>query len=262
MVIDRIVFGTGGLEGQYGEKIIREAFEAGFRVFDSATAYGNEKTVGLALSDVRDRVQIITKIRGEDHGYLNTIRAVEKSLLELNIECIDFFLIHWPLPHKKLYLETFEALLAMQQKGFIKEVGVSNFNINHLEEIFKNFGKYPFLNQVELHPYFQQEELRNFHNQKDIKTLGWSSLNKNQRGILEDPIICDIARTKCVSPAQIILAFEQSLGVIPVVKSKNQQHMIDNCNSKNIQLFEKEIQSLMGLDRGWRRGGDPAYHDE
>lgn len=261
-ILNKIVFGTGGLLDTEGESIIKEALDVGFKMLDTATAYGNEEIVGNALKGIRNSVEIITKIKGEDHGYINTITAVDRSLKKLDTDFIDYFLIHWPLPHKGLYLDSFNALLDKQKEGVIKHVGVSNFNISHLKEIYSNFGVFPSINQVELHPYFQQKELREFHRIHNIETFAWSPLNKKQRNILEEPIICNIAKNNFLSPTQIILAFEQNIGVVPVVKSKNKDHMNENISSLQIELTKQEIELLKSLDRGWRRGGDPKFHDE
>lgn len=258
----KIVFGTGGLKGREGECIIREALDVGFNIFDTAAAYENEETVGRAIKCYQEDVKIITKVRGADHGFVNTIKAVENSLRLLKRDFVDYYLIHWPLPQKNQYLSTFEALLEMKNKGYIKQVGVSNFNIRHLQEVYNQFGIYPEINQIELHPYFQQNDIREFHEVNRIETFAWSSLNKAQRGILEDPIICEIAQENKLSPAQVILAFEQEINVVPIVKSKNKLHMLENYASQRITLKSEYVETLKGLDRGWRRGGDPEIHDE
>ncbi|HFI0035608.1 TPA: aldo/keto reductase [Streptococcus suis] len=261
-MMKNIVFGTGGLRGGEGERIIKEAVEVGFNVFDTATAYENESTVGKALKSQRENIKIITKIKGADQGYDTTLKAVEKSLRLLRTDFIDYFLIHWPLPHRNLYLQTFEALLEMKNKGYIREVGVSNFNITHLQEIFNKFEVYPKINQIELHPYFQQTEIRNFHEKHRIETFAWSPLNKKQREILEDQTICKIANDNKISPAQAILSFEHELNVVPVVKSKNRAHMLENYKTLDISLRDEDIVAMRSLDKGWRRGGNPETHDE
>ena len=237
---------------------VGHALGAGYRSIDTAAAYGNEAGVrdGLLSSGLeREDVFITTKLRNPDHGRDRVPHAFEESLERLGGDYVDLYLIHWPIPRKDLYLETWEAMCALKGDGRVRSIGVSNFQIEHLERIIDATGVVPAVNQIELHPRLQQAELRRFHEEHEIATEAWSPLGKAL--FLDDPTIEEIATAHGRTAAQVVLRWHIQLGNIVIPKSVTPKRIEENFRIFDFELGEDEMQALSQLERGERTGPDP-----
>lgn len=192
--------------------IVQAAAEAGYRHVDTAAIYQNEAGVGTGLSQARDggEVAVTTKLWNESQGYDRALRAFEKSLQRLGRESVELYLIHWPCPSQNLYVESWKALVRLKEEGRVRSIGVSNFNPDHLRRIVDETGVAPAVNQIELHPRFQQTDLRAAHAELGIVTECWSPLGQGQ--VLQDPVIGKIAAKHGKTPAQAIIRWHLDSG--------------------------------------------------
>ncbi|MGH2883162.1 MAG: aldo/keto reductase [Solirubrobacteraceae bacterium] len=239
-------------------KAVGHALDAGYRSIDTAAAYGNEAGVRDAvLTSELDRGQlfITTKLRNSDHGRHQVPRAFEESLDKLGGEYIDLYLIHWPVPHDGLTVETWEALVELQREERVRSIGVSNFRVEDLERIIEATGVVPAVNQIELHPRLQQLELRRFHEEHGIATEAWSPLGKAQ--FLDDPTIQRIASARGRTPAQVVIRWHIQLGNVVIPKSVTPNRIEENLNVFDFELSEEDMHALFELDREERTGPDP-----
>jgi diketogulonate reductase-like aldo/keto reductase len=237
---------------------VETALQAGYRSIDTASAYENEAGVRDAvLTSELDRhdLFITTKLRNSDHGRHKVPRAFEASLDKLGGHYIDLYLIHWPVPHDGLTVETWEALVELQREERVRSIGVSNFRVEDLERIIDATGVVPAVNQIELHPRLQQLELRRFHEEHGIKTEAWSPLGKAQ--FLDDPTIERIASAHGRTPAQVVLRWHIQLGNIVIPKSVTPSRIEENFNIFDFELGDDEMHALFELDREERTGPDP-----
>ena len=256
--IPQLGFGVFQVPAEETAETVSEALRIGYRLIDTATAYGNEEGVRDALkaSDLeRSGVFITTKLANSDHGRDRTRRAFQQSLEKLGGDYIDLYLIHWPIPSKDLYLETWETLATLKDEGSVRSIGVSNFQIEHLERIIDATGVVPTVNQIELHPRLQQSELRRYHAEHGILTEAWSPLGKGQ--LLDDPVIQEIASRHGRTPAQVVLRWHIQLGNIVIPKSVTPSRIEENFQVFDFELSEPEMRRLAELDRGERTGPDP-----
>jgi diketogulonate reductase-like aldo/keto reductase len=259
-----IGFGTNELQGDAGVVAIRAAIEAGYRLIDTAVNYENEAAVGEAIrsSDVdRADLRISTKIPGRDHGYAETLRSFEESRQRLGVDCIDLYLIHWPLPRIDKYLESWKAMIELRDRGLVRSIGVSNFTETFIRRLQDDTGVTPAVNQVELHPYFPQAELHAFHEAHGIRTVGWSPLGKRS-DLRSAPEVAEIARAYGVTPAQAVLRWHVQRGVIPIPKAQDPAHMRENLAVFGWSLAESEVAAISALERGRLWGGDPETKEE
>ncbi len=238
---------------------VGSALEAGYRSIDTAAAYENEAGVRDAvLTSELDRgdLFITTKLRNSDHGRHEVPRAFEESLDKLGGGYIDLYLIHWPVPHNGLTVETWEGLVELQREERVRSIGVSNFRVEDLERIIDATGVVPAVNQIELHPRLQQLELRRFHEEHGIATEAWSPLGKAQ--FLDEPTIERIASAHGRTPAQVVLRWHIQLGNIVIPKSVTPSRIEENFRIFDFELSEEDMHALFELDREERTGPDPA----
>ena len=259
--IPQLGFGVWQVENNVAAEVVPKALAAGYRHIDTARGYGNEEGVGRALKAAalpRDEVFVTSKVPNPDQGYDSTLRSVEASLTDLGIEQLDLHLIHWPRPTEGLAAETWKALVHLHEQGHIRSIGVSNFRIEDLELIEAETGVLPVLNQIELHPYFTQPELREYHAGKGIVTESWSPLGQGG-GELTDPVIEKIADAHEATPAQVLIAWNLALGNVVIPKSVTPERIISNFASLEVELTAEEIEAISALHKGedGRRGGRP-----
>lgn len=236
-----------------------QALESGYRAFDTAAYYCNEQSLGEVLRESgvpRDELFITSKVWNGDQGYDKTIKAFERSLSNLGLDYIDLYLVHWPCPDFDLYVETYKALEEMQRQGKVKSIGVSNFQIEHLERLMKECDVKPVVNQVECHPYFQQKELKAFCEKHEIFVEAWAPLMQGGEA-LRDETIQKIAKTHSKSAAQIILRWHLQEGTIVIPKSVTPDRIEENINVFDFELSEDEMKQIAALDRGERKGANP-----
>jgi 2,5-diketo-D-gluconate reductase A len=238
---------------------VKAALEAGYRSIDTATVYGNEKGVGQAIAEsgiARDELFVTTKLWNSAQGYDSTLKAFDSSMEKLGLEQLDLYLIHWPTPERDKYLDTWKAFEKLHADGRVRAIGVSNFQPAHLERLLDAADVAPAVNQVELHPYLQQQELREFDAKHGIATEAWSPLAKGG-SLLGDPIIAELAVKHGRTPAQIVLRWHLQLGNVVIPKSVTPSRIEENFDLFGFTITEEELESLTPLDRGERTGPDP-----
>jgi 2,5-diketo-D-gluconate reductase A len=237
-------------------QVVRQAVELGYRAVDTASMYRNEEGVGEALEGRTD-VFITTKLGNSDHGFDAVLRAFEASVRKLRRARLDLYLIHWPRPRVDRYVDSWRAFVRLQREDRVRSIGVSNFNRDHLERIIGETGVTPAVNQIELHPRFQQEVLRAFHEERGIKTESWSPLGRG--ALLSDPVIRSIASKHGKTPAQVVIRWHLDSGLIVIPKSVHSDRLAENIGALDFRLDDDDIRRIRALDSpGGRIGPDPA----
>ena len=243
------------------ERIVSDGLAAGYRSIDTAAAYGNESGVGEAVARSgidRTELFITTKLPNTDHGRAAALAQFEQSLLQLGLDYVDLYLIHWPVPAYDLYVETWEALTEIAASGRARAIGTSNFNADHLERIIAETGVVPALNQVELHPGFDQAALRAEHARLGIVTESWSPLAQAEPRLLDHPAITAPASAHGKSPAQVILRWHIQLGCVVIPKASSPKRLAENIDVFDFELSGAEVEAIGAIDIVGRIGGDPA----
>ena len=243
---------------------VTSALETGYRHIDTARIYGNEQAVGSAVAEsgiARDELFITTKCWNSDQGYDSALAAFDASVQRLGLDVVDLYLIHWPMPSKDRYVDTWRAFEKLYADGRARSIGVSNFHPPHLQRLFDETGVVPAINQVELHPWLQQDELRRFHAEHGIVTEAWSPISRGEK--LGDPTVGGIADKHGVTPAQVILRWHLDLGNVVIPKSVDPGRMAENLDLFGFQLDAHDTEAIATLDSGLRVGPDPdTYSDE
>lgn len=238
---------------------VRSALDAGYRLIDTATLYGNEEGVGRAIAESgvpREEIFVTTKVWNSDQGYDRTLEAFDHSMKLLGLDVLDLYLIHWPTPERDLYADTWRALERIYADGRARAIGVSNFHVPYLERILAEGTVVPAVNQVELHPGLPQDELRAFNARHGIVTEAWSPIGRGQ-GLLDRDEVQQIARAHDKSPAQIVLRWHVQLGVIAIPKSVRPERIRENLDIFDFELTADEMTALSALDGPARVGPDP-----
>jgi 2,5-diketo-D-gluconate reductase A len=256
--IPQLGFGVFQVPPRETEEVVAQALTSGYRHIDTAAAYRNEAAVGQAIRTSgldRGDVFVTTKCFNDDHGYEQAKHALAVSLERLEMSHVDLYLIHWPVPIHDKYVETWKAFIEARAEGLVRSIGVSNFNPAHLERIIRETGETPAINQVELHPYFQQRGLRREHEQLGILTEAWSPLAQGK--VLDDPVIVAIAEAHGKTPGQVVIRWHLQLGNVVIPKSVTPARIEENLDVFDFELSAAEMESIEGLDRGMRIGPDP-----
>ncbi len=261
-----IGFGTYPLRGDEAVAAIDSALEIGYRLIDTAVNYGNEADVGRAVRQsglARDDIQITSKLPGRHHAYDDAIRSVEESLQRLQVDYLDLHLIHWPNPSVGKYLQAWQALIDLRERGLIRSIGVSNFTQAHLGRIIDETGVVPAVNQIELHPRFPQQHMRAVDTDLGIITQAWSPMGK-ARAPLDEPAVLDAAQRLGVAPGQVILRWHIQIGSLPIPKSADPQRQRENFDVFDFALTDSEVSAISALAEtdGRLFGGDPDVHEE
>lgn len=256
--IPAIGLGVWQATPEQAEAAVLEALHAGYRHIDTAAIYENEDGVGNGVAKAglpREDVFVTTKIWNDAQGAHKTAQALDASLKRLKLDYVDLLLIHWPVPKQNLYVETWQALAQARDAGKVRSIGVSNFNEEHLQRLVDETGIVPALNQIELHPFFQQHDLRAVHQRMGIRTQAWSPLG--QSAALEDPAIATIAARHKRTPAQIVLRWQLQLGNIAIPKSVTPERIRSNFDVFDFALGDDDMAAIAALDRNGRIGPDP-----
>ncbi|MBZ9848818.1 aldo/keto reductase [Mesorhizobium sp. CA14] len=258
--IPQIGLGVWQVDPEITAKVVRWGIKAGYRLIDTAEGYRNEEGVGEAIRSAgvpRSELFITSKLRNGAHQRDAALRAFDDTMQKLGIDQIDLFLIHWPVPSQNKYVEAWKALVELQKAGRIKSVGVSNFNQDHLERIIGETGVTPVVNQIELHPRFQQRDKREFHKEHNIHIESWSPLGSGR--LLADPTLEKLARKHGKSVAQVIIRWHLQEGLVVIPKSIHQERIAGNFNVFDFELDADDMQTIRGLDSAdGRTGPDPA----
>jgi 2,5-diketo-D-gluconate reductase A len=261
--IPQLGFGVFQIDPQDTAKTVQTAFEVGYRHIDTAQMYGNEAEVGEAIANSglpRDEIFVTTKCNNSNHGYDDSQRALDESLAKLGLEYVDLYLIHWPLPGKDLYVETWKGFEQAAKDGKARSIGVSNFKTHHLDRLARETGTTPAVNQIELHPHLQQPEMREYHRQHGIATEAWSPIGQG-KGVIDEDRIVAIAKGHDKTPAQVTLRWHIQLGNIIFPKSVTDHRIRENFDIFDFELTDEEMSAIGGLDQGKRLGPDPDQFD-
>nr|WP_203612028.1 aldo/keto reductase [Streptomyces cyaneofuscatus] len=253
-------FGVWQVPDDEAAKAVAKAIESGYRSIDTAAIYKNEKGTGraIAASGVpRDELFVTTKLWNSEQGYDSTLRAFDASLDKLGLDHVDLYLIHWPVPAKDAYTDTYRAFEKIYADGRAKAIGVSNFHPEHLKRLLAETSVVPVLNQIELHPQLQQAEARAFHAEHGIATEAWSPLGQG-KGLLEVPTVVAIAQKHGRTPAQAVLRWHLQTGNIVIPKSVTPSRIEENLDVFGFELDADDLAAFAALDEGKRLGPDPA----
>ncbi|MFS8199554.1 aldo/keto reductase [Streptomyces sp. CWNU-52B] len=256
--IPQLGFGTFQIPPEDTRETTLAALEAGYRHIDTAQMYGNEKEVGQAVRDSgldRADVFVTSKLDNDAHGYDNALQAFDRSVEKLGLDHLDLFLIHWPLPAKDDFVETWKALEEIYRSGRAKAIGVSNFQPRHLRRLLEEGQVVPAVNQIEVHPYLTQDEVRGFGARHEIATEAWSPIAQGK--VLDDPTIGRIAERVGRSPAQVTLRWHLQRGDIVFPKSVTRKRIEENFDLFDFELDEGDIGEISALNRDERTGFDP-----
>jgi diketogulonate reductase-like aldo/keto reductase len=258
--------GTYALNGDAGADAVTTAIGAGYRLLDSAFNYENEGSVGRGVrqSDVdRSEIIVTTKLPGRHHPRAKATTSIEESRSRLGVDVTDLHLIHWPNPSQDEYVQAWEALVDAQQRGVVRQIGVSNFLPEHLERIERETGVRPVVNQIEVHPYFPQTEQLAYHREHGILTEAWSPLGR-ARELIDEPVIHEVAAAHGISPAQTVLAWHVARETVAIPKASSREHQVANLEAGSVRLADDEVEAITGLGRADGRlfGADPRTHEE
>ncbi|WP_327678625.1 aldo/keto reductase [Streptomyces sp. NBC_00467] len=253
-------FGVWQVPDDEAAQAVSTALEAGYRSIDTAAIYENEEGTGQAIADSgipREDLFVTTKLWNGDQGYDATLRAFDTSLAKLGLDHVDLYLIHWPMPSKGLYVETYKAFEKLLADGRTRAIGVSNFLPEHLEHLIAETSVVPAVNQIELHPQLQQTASRAFHTQHDIATEAWSPLGSG-KGLLDVPTVVAVARKHDRTPAQVVLRWHLQIGNVVIPKSVTPSRIRENLDVFDFELDGDDLAAFAALDEGKRLGPDPA----
>ncbi|GAC1454836.1 MAG: aldo/keto reductase [Pseudarthrobacter sp.] len=273
VLIDQLGFGLYKVPVADASSLVAMALGSGYRHFDTAAMYGNETGVARALGAAvdsdggsggsgesspglrREDVFVSTKVWNDDHGYDKTLRAFDTSMVNLGLDYVDMYLIHWPCARRGLFSETYRALETLYREGKVRAIGVCNFQPAHLDRLLETAEVVPAVNQIELHPWLQQAELREKHHGLGILTEAWSPLGRGR--VLEDPVVLALAAEHSRTPAQIILRWHVQLGNIAIPKASSEARIRENLDVLGFSLSDRDMAALAELERGQRTGSHP-----
>lgn len=252
--------GTWQIPDDEAPRVVVQAVEMGYRSIDTAAIYTNERGVGRGIRECgipRQELFITTKLWNDSHAHGAARQAFEASLERLGLDYVDLYLVHWPVPQSGLYVQAWEALIQLRDEGLAKSIGVCNFDASQLQHLLDETGVLPVVNQVELHPRFQQSELRQYHQSNEIVTEAWSPIARGKLG--SDPTLLGIAERLQRSVAQVILRWHVQLGHMVIPKSTDPERLRENQRIFDFELSEDDMKAIAGLDSAdGRTGPDPA----
>ncbi|MBQ0835642.1 aldo/keto reductase [Lactiplantibacillus pentosus] len=266
LTVPKIGFGTYKLNGAHGVQVIDSAIDRGYRLLDTAFNYENEGAVGEAVrrsSVPRSELLISSKLPGRHHTYTQAINTIQESLYRAGLDYYDLYLIHWPNPKEDHYVEAWQALIDAQKLGLIRSIGVSNFLPEHLDRLDKETGVLPVINQVELHPYFNQQAQRDYDQAHGILTQDWSPLGRASE-MLQNETLKAIAARYHKNVGQLILRWELQLGTLPIPKSSTPSRQAGNIDVFDFEISDADVATINGLSRadGRLNDQDPAVYQE
>ncbi|MEH7082244.1 aldo/keto reductase [Neobacillus drentensis] len=256
-------FGLGVFKVEEGPELVnavKAAIKHGYRSIDTAAIYGNEEGVGQGIREsgiAREDLFVTSKVWNADLGYESTLAAYQTSLEKLGVEYLDLYLIHWPVAGK--YKEAWRALETLYKEGRVRAIGVSNFQVHHLEDLLKDAEIKPMVNQVEYHPLLTQNEVQTFCRENGIQMEAWSPLMQGQ--LLDNEVLAGIAAKYNKSVAQIILRWDLQNGVVTIPKSTKEHRIIENSQVFDFELTQEDMYQINELNKNHRVGPDPDNFD-
>ncbi|MEO8759008.1 MAG: aldo/keto reductase [Devosia sp.] len=274
--LPQLGFGVGQIANADCPHLVGEALRFGYRSIDTAQGYGNEQGVGTAIAHSgipRSELFVTSKLRNGAHSRDLALASFDETMVDLGLEQLDLFLIHWPVPAQDLYVEAWQTLIELEAAGRIRSIGVSNFDPLHIDRLIAETGVAPVVNQIELHPRFQQRDLRAYHKRRDIRLESWSPLGpgngsaqwwsqhgrESGQGLLDDPAIVTIAARHSRTPAQILLRWHIQEGLILCPKSSQPERIAENFALFDFALDAEDMYRIEALDDPHGRiGAAPA----
>ncbi|SFB33157.1 Aldo/keto reductase [Lentibacillus halodurans] len=257
-------FGLGVYKVEDGDvtvKSVTAALKHGYRSIDTASFYDNEKGVGQGIRESgvpREKIFVTSKVWNDEQGYESTLQAFETSLEKLGLDYLDLYLIHWPVKGK--YKDTWKAMEKLYNEGKVRAIGVSNFHVHHLQDLFADSKVKPVIDQVEYHPHLTQEKLKAFCEEKDIQLEAWSPLKKGR--LMDDPVIARLAEKYGKTPAQIILRWDVQNHVVTIPKSTHEHRIQENADIFDFDLTDDEMKLISNLNIDDRTGKNPDSLDD
>lgn len=266
LTIPAIGLGTYKMNGNAGVQSITSAIDNGYRLLDSAYNYENEGAVGEAVRKTgvgRQDLIITSKLPGRYHQYDLAVQTIQESLYRANLDYYDLYLIHWPNPKQDVYVEAWQALIDAKRWGLVRSIGTSNFLPEHIERLEKETGVKPSINQIELHPFFNQAEQRKWHEENDVQTQSWSPLAR-VNNVLDHDILTAIASHHHKSVSQVILRWHYQLGSVAIPRSTSPVRQRENLAIFDFELSQEEMNKIGELTRpdGRQKNQDPAEYEE
>ncbi len=258
--IPQLGFGVFRVDPDEAERIVSDALEVGYRHIDTAAIYGNEAGVGRAIARSgipRDELFITTKLWNSDQGTQSAFDAIDLSLEKLGLDSVDLYLIHWPVPSRERYIESWKALEQIKADGKATSIGVSNFRLPDLDRVLTETETVPVINQIELHPLFTQLPLRDYGDAHGILTESWGPLGHAKIDLFGEGPIAAAAAAHGVSPAQAILRWHLQSGLVVIPKSNSRERMAQNFDLFGFELSADEVAAISALNQDHRSGGHP-----
>lgn len=249
--IPAIGFGTVYMNGRKGASDISDAIKNGYRLIDTAIRYDNEGAVGEGIRQSgvdREELFVTSKLRGGLYDYDKALASIEESLYRTGLDYIDLFLLHWPNPKQDKYVEAWKALIQAQKDGLVRSIGVSNFEPEHINRLIDETGVKPVVNQIEMHPYFNQAKVRAFNEDNNIITEAWSPLSR-ARTVIHDETLKNMSEKKNKDIGQIILRWHYQHGVVPIPKASSSEHQLANINIFDFELTDEEMENINALTK-------------
>ncbi|NAZ80608.1 aldo/keto reductase [Kineococcus sp. R8] len=259
VTVPQLGFGVWQVGDDEVTPAVATALEAGYRHIDTAAIYGNEKGVGAAIAQsglAREELFVTTKLWNAEQGFDSTLRAFDESLGKLGLDTVDLYLIHWPVPAKDAYVDTWKAFERLYAEGRVRAIGVSNFEPHHLNRLLAGTDVVPAVNQIELHPFLQQVALREELARHQVVTEAYSPLSSG-KGVIDDPTIRAIAAAHGKTPAQVTLRWHIEIGNLVIPKSVTPERIRENIDLFDFELTEDDRAQVSGLERDGRVGAHP-----
>lgn len=259
--IPQLGLGVFKIDPDEAARVVSDAFEVGYRHIDTAAVYENEEGVGKAIASsglARDEMFITTKLWNVDQGRTEPRAALETSLQKLGVDYVDLYLIHWPAPQRDRYVESWAALEELHAEGLIRSIGVSNFEPEHLERLKESWTIVPAVNQVELHPAFQQRELRHYQEPQGILTEAWGPLGQGKYSLEQTcPALVDIAAKHGKTIAQTVIRWHLQEGIIVFPKTTHRERLVENISVFDFALDADDMAAIRAMDQDMRVGTHP-----
>jgi len=261
IAMPQLGLGVWQANDEEAEQAVIWALQTGYRLIDTAAAYGNEAGVGRAIASSgipREDIFVTTKLWNADQGYDETLHAFDTSMEKLGLDYLDLYLIHWPMPAVNKYKDTWRAFEKLYADKRIRAIGVSNFQPDHLQGLLADSQVVPAVNQIELHPYLQQGETVAACIAQDIQIESWSPLGGPRGNVLDDPVVAELGTKYSKSAAQIIIRWHIQSGFVVIPKSVHQERIQENIDVFDFELSDDDMQAIAALNRNLRMGPDPA----
>jgi len=258
--IPQLGFGVFKVDPAQTERIVSDALEAGYRHIDTAAIYGNEEGVGRAIAAsgiARDELFITTKLWNDRQAGDEPFAAIDESLAKLGLDAVDLYLVHWPAPANGNYVNAWEKMVQIREVGKARSIGVSNHLPSHLSEIIAATGVTPAVDQIELHPAYQQPDVTSFAKEHGILIEAWGPLGQGKYPLFDEAPVAAAAATHGKTPAQVVLRWHIQQGHIIFPKSNNPERIRENLDLFDFELSADEQSAITALERGGRVSAHP-----